>query len=68
MGICFNDDTAYNKRYPIWKPSLEVIGALTLTWAIDRFALNADYARTGFSNLERIIWLKNGNGITTGSV
>jgi hypothetical protein len=48
-GDLLHDDTAYNKRYPIWKPSLEVIGALTLTWAIDRFALNADYARTGFA-------------------
>jgi hypothetical protein len=47
-GDLLEDDTAYNKRYPFWIPTAEVFGALTLTWAIDRYMLNADYARTGF--------------------
>ncbi|MCX6285002.1 MAG: DUF3943 domain-containing protein, partial [Bacteroidetes bacterium] len=48
-GDLLDDDTAYNKRYPLWIPSVEVLGALTVTWAADRFILNADYARTGFN-------------------
>ena len=46
-GDLLDDDTAYNKRYPLWIPSVEVLGALTFTWALDRYALNADYARIG---------------------
>ena len=49
-GDLLEDDTAYNKRYPLWIPSTEVLGALTLTWALDRYALNADYAHIGFSS------------------
>jgi hypothetical protein len=48
-GDLLRDDTAYNKRYPFWIPTVEVLGALTLTWTYDRFILNADYARTGFN-------------------
>ena len=47
-GDLLDDDTTYNKRYPLWVPTVEVLGALTLTWVLDRYALNADYARTGF--------------------
>jgi hypothetical protein len=46
-GDLLNDDTAYNKRYPIWKPALQTFGAVALTWSMDRYALNADYARIG---------------------
>jgi hypothetical protein len=46
-GDLLDDDTVYNKKYPLWVPAAEVLGAVTLTWAIDRFLLNADYARTG---------------------
>ncbi|MFZ4520953.1 MAG: DUF3943 domain-containing protein [Bacteroidales bacterium] len=49
-GDLLDDDTAYNKRYPLWIPVTEVLGAVTLTWALDRYALNADYARIGFKS------------------
>jgi len=49
-GDLLDDDTAYNKRYPLWIPSAEVLGALTFTWALDRYALNADYARIGIQS------------------
>jgi hypothetical protein len=48
-GDLLDDDKEYNKRYPLWIPTVEVLGTLTLTWAMDRFILNADYARTGFN-------------------
>jgi hypothetical protein len=46
-GDLLDDDTAYNKKYPLWIPAAEVLGAVTFTWALDRYLLNADYARTG---------------------
>ncbi|MCX6286694.1 MAG: DUF3943 domain-containing protein [Bacteroidetes bacterium] len=48
-GDLLDDDLEYNKRYPLWIPAVEVVGALALTWAADRFILNADYARIGFN-------------------
>jgi len=48
-GDLLDDDTAYNKRYPFWIPAVETFGAITFTWALDRFVLNADYARVGFT-------------------
>jgi hypothetical protein len=48
-GDLLDDDTAYNKRYPLWIPSVEVLGTLVTTWAVDRYILNADYARIGIS-------------------
>ena len=49
-GDLLNDDTIFNRRYPVWKPGLEVLGALTVTWAFDRYILNADYARIGIKS------------------
>lgn len=46
-GDLLEDDTAYNKRYHFWIPVSEVLGTLTLTVAVDRYLLNADYARIG---------------------
>jgi hypothetical protein len=46
-GDLLDDDPEYNKKYPFWIPAAEVFGAVTLTWAMDRYLLNADYARTG---------------------
>ncbi|MCX6280151.1 MAG: DUF3943 domain-containing protein [Bacteroidetes bacterium] len=46
-GDLLDDDTAYNQRYPLWIPATEVIGAVVFTWALDRYILNADYARIG---------------------
>lgn len=44
-GDLLDDDTLYNKKYPLWKPASEVFGTLVLTWALDKYLLNADYAR-----------------------
>jgi len=48
-GNLLDDDPEYNKRYPFWMPASEVVGALVLTWSLDRYVLNADYARTGIN-------------------
>jgi hypothetical protein len=48
-GDLLYDDPEYNKRSSIWKPSVEVIGTLAFTWSIDRFIINADYARIGLT-------------------
>jgi hypothetical protein len=48
-GDLLNDDTTYNKRYHLWIPAVEVLGAITFTWALDRFVLNADYANIGLT-------------------
>ncbi len=47
-GDLLDDDTAYNKRYHLWIPAVEVFSTCFLTWSLDRFVLNADYARIGF--------------------
>jgi hypothetical protein len=49
-GDLLDDDPEYNKRYPLWIPALETFSAVTLTWALDRYVLNADYARIGFKS------------------
>ena len=49
-GDLLNDDPEYNKKYHIWIPAVEVLGALAFTWSLDRYGLNADYARTGFNS------------------
>ncbi|MDP1622663.1 MAG: DUF3943 domain-containing protein [Bacteroidales bacterium] len=49
-GNLLDDDPEYNKRYPLWIPALETFSAVTLTWAFDRFILNADYARIGLNS------------------
>ncbi|MCX6252332.1 MAG: DUF3943 domain-containing protein [Bacteroidetes bacterium] len=46
-GDLLDDDTAYNKRYHLWIPAVEVLGTLVLTWSLDRYLLNADYAHIG---------------------
>jgi len=48
-GDLLYDDKEYNKKYPLWKPALEVLGADIFTWSVDRYILNADYARIGFT-------------------
>jgi len=49
-GDLLDDDTAYNKKYPLWVPAVEVLGSVAFTWALDRYLLNADYARIGFNS------------------
>ena len=57
-GDLLDDDTAYNIKYPLWIPAVEVLGAVAFTWALDRYLLNADYARIGFNSWKSN--LKNG--------
>lgn len=46
-GDLLNDDTLYNKKYPVLIPAVETFGADAFTWSIDRYLMNADYARIG---------------------
>jgi hypothetical protein len=46
-GDLLNDDIKYNPKYPLWKPAVEVFGVNLFTWSVDRFLLNADFARIG---------------------
>lgn len=46
-GDLLNDDLQYNKKYPFWKPAVEVLGVNVFTWSLDRFILNEDFARVG---------------------
>lgn len=46
-GDLLYDDPEYNKRSLIWRPAAETVGTLAFTWSIDRFIINADYARIG---------------------
>jgi hypothetical protein len=39
-----NDDTAYNKRYPIWIPAVETFGFNALIFSIDRYVFKYDFA------------------------
>jgi len=43
-GDLLNDDTAYNKRYPIWIPAAETFGFDLLTLAMDRYIFKYDFA------------------------
>lgn len=44
-GDLLNDDRQYNKIYPAWKPAVELIAINNTTWLVDRYLINADYAR-----------------------
>jgi hypothetical protein len=46
-GDLLNDDKAFNKKYPIWKPAVEVLGTNVFTWTLDRFVLKEDFSHTG---------------------
>jgi hypothetical protein len=46
-GDLLNDDIKYNKKYPVWKPAVEVLGINAFTWSLDRFILNADFSHIG---------------------
>jgi len=46
-GDLLNDDTAYNKRYPLWVPLTEVAGANVMVWSIDRYVMHADFSMIG---------------------
>src|ERR1051325_163370 len=44
-----NDDPAYNKRYHWSIPATEILGINVLTWGLDKYILNADYANISLS-------------------
>lgn len=46
-GDLLDDDSLYNKRYPLWIPLIEVAGGNAAIWALDRYIMNADFARIG---------------------
>lgn len=46
-GDLLNDDKQYNKRYPVWKPFIEVLGVNVFTWSMDKFLLNESFSDIG---------------------
>ncbi|MGZ3763568.1 MAG: DUF3943 domain-containing protein [Mucilaginibacter sp.] len=46
-GDLLNDDIQFNKKYPAWKPAVEVFGINTFIWSMDRFVSNADFSHIG---------------------
>ncbi len=46
-GDLLNDDINFNKKYPVWKPAVEVFGINTFVWTLDRFVLKADFSHIG---------------------
>lgn len=45
-GDLLNDDIKYNKKYPFWKPAVEVLGINVFTNGLDR-ALGEDFSHVG---------------------
>lgn len=45
-GDLLNDDIKYNKRYPLWKPVLEVAGVNVALNLIDRYLLKLEFAKS----------------------
>jgi hypothetical protein len=43
-GDLLNDDTAFNKKYPVWKPALLVLGANVATFLADKYIFKYDYS------------------------
>ena len=52
-GDLIIDDTAYNKKYHIWKPIVEVTSFNICLNLFDRFILNKDYTHTNFSTFQK---------------
>jgi len=47
-GDLLDDDTAYNKKYPVFRPAIQVMGINGFLMGFDRYVLKADYAHIGF--------------------
>ncbi|WP_114784180.1 DUF3943 domain-containing protein [Botryobacter ruber] len=43
-GDLLNDDPLYNKRQPIWKPAVQVVGVNALFMGFNRYVTKEDYA------------------------
>lgn len=46
-GDLLNDDIKYNKKYPWWKPAVNVFGVNLFTWTMDRFVFNEPFSHIG---------------------
>jgi len=46
-GDLLNDDIAFNKKYPVWKPLVGVIGVNVFTWSMDKFILKENFSNIG---------------------
>ena len=46
-GDLLEDDTAYNRKYPLWIPLLETFGNNASVWSLDRFVMNYDFSVVG---------------------
>jgi len=46
-GDLLNDDKELNKRYPVWKPLIEVFGTNVFTWSMDKYILKEDFSNIG---------------------
>lgn len=50
-GDLLNDDTAYNKRYPLWIPAVQTFGFDFLIFSMDRYVLKYDFStQVGFNS------------------
>ncbi len=52
-GDLLNDDPKYNKRYPLWKPAVQVVGENVLLNLLDRSVLNLEFARVDMHTWKR---------------
>jgi hypothetical protein len=43
-GDLLDDDTTYNKRYPLWKPAVEVLGTNLFVLSVDRYVFKYSYS------------------------
>jgi len=57
-GDLLNDDSAYNRKYPLSTTLVQVAGANALVWSIDRYMMNADFSTVGLASWKYNI--KNG--------
>ena len=48
-GDLLNDDIKFNKKYPVWKPAVEVLGINAFTYTLDRYILNESFSHVGWS-------------------
>ncbi|MDB5114534.1 MAG: hypothetical protein JWQ79_26 [Mucilaginibacter sp.] len=46
-GDLLNDDKQLNKKYPVWKPAVQVVGINAFTWTLDRVVLKQDFSHIG---------------------
>jgi len=44
-----DDDPEYNKKYPVWKPALQVVGMNAILNIMDRTVMNLEFSKVDFS-------------------